>query len=98
MDISAVTAYAHLMLGDTSRAGCGLGLPRIAHSQNWALKSANASRRANVSTLGVITGQFDPCLVLGDVRRTGCGCELPRIEYSQNWALESAITPLGPPI
>ena len=33
MDLSVLTAYAHFVFEDTSRAGCGLLLPRIAFSQ-----------------------------------------------------------------
>ena len=34
-----------LVCGNRSRAGCGVGLPRIAYSRNWALDSAISRRR-----------------------------------------------------
>jgi hypothetical protein len=40
-----VHSGAYLARGDPSRAGRGGGLPRIAHSRNWALDSAIAQRR-----------------------------------------------------
>ena len=33
-----------LVFGDPSRAGCGGGLPRIAHSGNWTLEGASFQR------------------------------------------------------
>ena len=41
----AVKSCVHLVLGDPSRGGCGLGLSCIAHSRNWALKPAITPQR-----------------------------------------------------
>ena len=41
MGMSALTAYVFFMFEDTSKGGCGTGLPRIAHLQKWDLKPAS---------------------------------------------------------
>ena len=71
-----------LVLGGVRRTGCGGRVPRLAHSQNWALESANASRRANFSAFSVNTGYFDTYLVLGDERRMGYGGRVSRLAHS----------------
>jgi hypothetical protein len=47
MGMSTMTAYVLFMFEDTSRVGCGPGLPRIAHSQKWDLESANTQCRVH---------------------------------------------------
>ena len=44
-DMSSVVAYVLFVFENTRRAGCGLGLPRIAHLCIQALKLASASCR-----------------------------------------------------
>ena len=39
MGMSTVTAYVHFVFEDTSRVGCGLGLPCLAYSQNGTMLS-----------------------------------------------------------
>jgi hypothetical protein len=42
--MNTVTAYAHFVHEDTSRAGCGLLLPCIAYFANWALEKVMSRR------------------------------------------------------
>ena len=49
LDTLIVESDMCLVLGDRSRVGCGVGLPRIAHSRSWALDSAISRRRFEYS-------------------------------------------------
>jgi len=56
--LSVVIVWVHFAFEGTSSVGCGLELPRIAHSQNGALELANASHRASFSALSFNTGRL----------------------------------------
>ena len=54
--------WVRFVFEGTSSVGCGLKLPRIAHLQNGALESANASHQSNFSALSANTARLYPYL------------------------------------
>ena len=98
MGMSAVVAYDHFVFEYTSRAGCGLLLPRIAYSQNGDLQIAiSAPGASKIHTMCMSSVDAYDHFVFENTSRAGCGLLLPRIAYSQIGTSKWRYQPPGPP-
>ena len=95
-DTLTVESGMCVVLGDESRAGCGDGLPRIACSQKWDLKTAMFTPRASyIRKVHMVTVTAKVHFVFENTSRAGCGARLPRITFSQNGTSNRLCSPPG---
>ena len=102
-----VESGVYLVLGDPSRAGRGGGLPRIAHSRNWALEGTSFQQppglrlrslvvfdRPNHPRITFVEASHRPAASAG----LDDSWRAQSLEYFDEPTLRARIAPLTPPL